>query len=144
MTPLDISDLTLQLPRTARPVLSHVSLTVAQGETVALVGESGSGKTLTARTVLRLLPPGAVATGTVTVAGRDVLSMDTKALRDLRAGTAAMIFQDPRAGINPLRKVGDFLTEAVRSTGRYSRQQATERAVQMLAAVGLGPQTLNQ
>jgi peptide/nickel transport system ATP-binding protein len=133
MMVLSIDDLSLRLPGTGRDVLERVNLTVAANETVALVGESGCGKTLTARSALRLLPKGAEAHGSVTVAGRDVLGMDARQLRQLRSGTAAMIFQDPRAGINPLRRIGDFLTEVVRDT---------DRAVSMLAAVGLDADVL--
>jgi len=132
---LDITGLTLTLPETARPVLSNVSLTIGDAETVALVGESGSGKTLTARTVIRLLPKGAQAAGTVKVAGEDVLTMDARNLTALRTRTAAMIFQDPRASINPLRRIGDFLTETTR---------APDKAVEMLARVGLPASTMRQ
>jgi peptide/nickel transport system ATP-binding protein len=135
MTVLSIENLTLRLPGTGRDVLDGVNLTVGANETVALVGESGCGKTLTARSALRLLPEGAVAQGTVTVAGQDVLSLDAKRLRQLRRGTAAMIFQDPRAGINPLRKVGAFLTEVVRDSSR---------AADMLSAVGLDTRVAGQ
>jgi peptide/nickel transport system ATP-binding protein len=132
---LDITDLTLTLPDTARPVLSNVSLTIGDAETVALVGESGSGKTLTARTVIRLLPKGAQATGTVRVGASDVLTMDARTLTALRTRTAAMIFQDPRASINPLRRIGDFLTETTRAPGK---------AAEMLARVGLPASTARQ
>ncbi|HXL95058.1 MAG TPA: ABC transporter ATP-binding protein [Streptosporangiaceae bacterium] len=135
MTILDISNLTLTLPDTARPVLSNVSLSIGETETVALVGESGSGKTLTARSVIRLLPHGARVTGTVKVAGQDVLTMDARTLTTLRVSTAAMIFQDPRASINPLRRIGDFLTETIR---------ARDKAVEMLARVGLPVSTAAQ
>ncbi|MFF0277612.1 ABC transporter ATP-binding protein [Streptomyces sp. NPDC094447] len=134
---LDIRGLRITLPGTARPVLDGIDLTVATGETVALVGESGSGKSLTSRSALRLLPPGAVTEGTVLVDGQDVLGLDADRLRALRTGTAAMIFQDPRAAINPLRRIGDFLTESVRATRRMTPAQATGRAVELLDAVGL-------
>ncbi|MGW1933076.1 ABC transporter ATP-binding protein [Streptomyces sp. NPDC001919] len=134
---LDIRGLRITLPGTARPVLDGIDLTVATGETVALVGESGSGKSLTSRSALRLLPPGAVTEGTVLVDGQDVLGLDADRLRALRTGTAAMIFQDPRAAINPLRRIGDFLTESVRATRRMTAAQATGRAVELLDAVGL-------
>ena len=111
---LHIEGLRVSLPGTARPVLDGVDLDVGRGQTVALVGESGSGKTLTSRAALGMLPPGATASGTVQVDGQDVLAMDPRTLRRLRADTAAMIFQDPRAAINPVRRVGDFLTEALR------------------------------
>ncbi|MCF2527471.1 ABC transporter ATP-binding protein [Yinghuangia soli] len=137
MTTLDIRGLRLRLPHTARPVLDGVDLAVGPRETVALVGESGSGKTLTSRTVLRLLPEGAVAEGTVEVAGQDVLTMTAKELRDLRTRTAAMVFQDPRAAINPLRRIGDFLTESVVLNKVLTSAAAEARAVELLEAVGL-------
>ncbi|MGW4892755.1 ABC transporter ATP-binding protein [Kitasatospora sp. NPDC004240] len=144
MNALDIRGLRLQLPGTARPVLDGVDLTVAPGETVALVGESGSGKTLTSRSALGLLPSGATATGRVLVDGEDVLTMDTARLRVLRTRKAAMIFQDPRAAINPLRRIGDFLTESVTLTGAMSRPDATRRATELLDAVGLGAHLLDR
>ncbi|MGW2231362.1 ABC transporter ATP-binding protein [Streptomyces formicae] len=157
MNVLDIQGLRITLPGTARPVLDGVDLTVAAGETVSLVGESGSGKTLTSRSALRLLPPGAVTEGAVRVDGDDVLTMDEGRLRALRTGTAAMVFQDPRAALNPLRRIGDFLTEsamsavsAVRAESTVSTQRvrttrradATARATELLHAVGLDASVL--
>ncbi|MEY9947608.1 ABC transporter ATP-binding protein [Kitasatospora sp. GAS1066B] len=141
---LDIRNLCLRLPDTARPVLDGVDLHIAAGETVALVGESGSGKSLTARTVLRLLPKGAETEGAVEVAGENVLALDPQQLRALRTGRVAMIFQDPRAAINPLRRVGDFLTESVRLTGAMSEPDATRRAAELLTAVGLDASVLRR
>ncbi|MFE2283173.1 ABC transporter ATP-binding protein [Streptomyces sp. NPDC059443] len=134
---LDIQGLRLSLPNTVRPVLDGVDLTVGARETVALVGESGSGKTLTSRSVLRLLPDKARTEGTVRVVGDDVLTMTPAQLRVLRTSTAAMIFQDPRAAINPMRRVGDFLTESLRLNAKMAKDAAEERAVTMLEAVGL-------
>ncbi|MFF3176727.1 ABC transporter ATP-binding protein [Streptomyces sp. NPDC057900] len=144
MNTLDIQGLRITLPGTARPVLDGIDLTVGVGETVALVGESGSGKTLTSRSALRLLPPGAVTEGTVRVDGHDVLTMDARQLRALRTGTVAMIFQDPRAAINPLRRIGDFLTESVRLTKAMNRTEATVRAGELLDAVGLDASALRK
>ncbi|WP_406109598.1 ABC transporter ATP-binding protein [Streptomyces sp. NBC_01003] len=141
---LDIQGLRLQLPDTARPVLDGVDLTVAAGETVALVGESGSGKSLTSRSILGLLPPGATTEGTVRVSGYDVLTMTPARLRELRTGTAAMIFQDPRAAINPLRRIGDFLTESLRLNAGMRAEDAGRRAAEMLAAVGLSSDALRR
>ncbi|MCB5164288.1 ABC transporter ATP-binding protein [Streptomyces bambusae] len=134
---LDIAGLRITLPGTARPVVDGVDLAVARGETVALVGESGSGKSLTSRTALGLLPPGAGTAGEVRVDGRDVLAMTPAELRTVRAGTAAMVFQDPRAAVNPLRRIGDFLTEGAVLTGALTRADAAARAGRLLRAVGL-------
>ncbi|MEU9322034.1 ABC transporter ATP-binding protein [Streptomyces sp. NPDC048295] len=141
---LDIQGLRITLPGTARPVLDGVDLHVAAGETVALVGESGSGKTLTSRSALNLLPPGATVEGAVRVGGRDVLTMDADQLRALRTSTLAMIFQDPRAAINPLRRIGDFLVESVTLAGGTSRADATARATELLQAVGLDGSALRK
>ncbi|WP_183068122.1 ABC transporter ATP-binding protein [Streptomyces sp. gCLA4] len=141
---LDIRGLRVTLPGTARPVLDGVDLTVGAGETVALVGESGSGKSLTSRSALRLLPPGASVEGAVRIAGEDVLTMDTDRLRGVRAGSVAMVFQDPRAAVNPLRRIGDFLTESVTLTRTMSRADATARAVGLLRAVGLDEAVLDR
>ncbi|GAB2719578.1 ABC transporter ATP-binding protein [Kitasatospora kifunensis] len=141
---LDIRNLRLRLPDTARPVIDGVDLHVSAGETVALVGESGSGKTLTSRTVLRLLPKGAETEGEVDVAGQNVLALNPRQLRALRTGKVAMIFQDPRAAINPLRRVGDFLTESVRLAGTMNEDDATLRAAELLEAVGLDGSVLRR
>ncbi|MEU8669851.1 ABC transporter ATP-binding protein [Streptomyces anulatus] len=141
---LDIQGLRITLANTARPVLHGVDLTVAAGETVALVGESGSGKTLTSRSALRLLPPGALVEGTVAVGGDDVLAMNAERVTALRTGTAAMIFQDPRAAINPLRRIGDFLTEGVVLPRVMSRPDATARATELLHAVGVDDSILDK
>ncbi|MFD3873330.1 ABC transporter ATP-binding protein [Streptomyces sp. NPDC058623] len=141
---LDIQGLRITLPGTARPVLDGIDLTVAAGETVALVGESGSGKSITSRSALRLLPPGAVTEGSVNVAGDDVLTMNADRLRTVRAGTVAMVFQDPRASVNPLRRIGDFLTESVTLTKAMTPLEATARAGELLRAVGLDESVLRK
>ncbi|MEU6845231.1 ABC transporter ATP-binding protein [Streptomyces sp. NPDC046716] len=125
---LSLKDLTVAVPGTARPLLDSVTLTVAEGEVVGLVGESGSGKSTTAKAALGLLPSDATATGTVEVAGRDVLALRGEELRAHRADIVAMIHQDPRAALNPVRRIGDFLTE---------RGATKDGAAELLAAVGL-------
>lgn len=141
---LDIQGLRISLPGTARPVLDGVDLHVGAGETVALVGESGSGKTLTSRSALNLLPPGATVEGAVLVGGQDVLTMNADQLRGLRTKSVAMIFQDPRAALNPLRRIGDFLIESVTLTRSMSRTEATARATELLQAVGLDASALRK
>jgi peptide/nickel transport system ATP-binding protein len=136
MTLLDISQLTIDLPTGAR-LLHAVSLHVADGETVGLVGESGSGKSLTARAVLGLLPSSAATGGSVLLEGSDVLGASRAELLRLRRTRAAMIFQDPRAGINPMRTIGDHLTEALRLGDGWSAAAARDRAIELLHAVRL-------
>ncbi|MFB7843703.1 ABC transporter ATP-binding protein [Microbacterium sp. NPDC056052] len=131
---LDIRDLTLDLADGTR-LLHGISLSVATGETVGLVGESGSGKSLTARTVLGLTPGRAEIGGSVTVDGRSPLA--PASLRSIRRSDAAMVFQDPRAGINPMRTIGDHLTEALRLNEGWGRSRARARAAALLADVRL-------
>lgn len=134
MTLLDITGLTLDLPNGGR-LLDDVSLSVAEGETVGLVGESGSGKSLTARSVLGLIPARATTGGSVRLDGHEVLAAPSRTLLELRRRSAAMVFQDPRAGINPMRTVGDHLTETLRLCDRRPVAETRVRAVEMLGAV---------
>ena len=128
--------LLLEINGARRPVLREISFSVAPGEAVGLVGESGAGKTMTARAIGRLLPPGAQAQGTIRYRGTDVAALAGAGLRRYRS-QVAMIFQDPRAHINPVRRIGDFLTEALRTNMGVPAAQARDRAVDMLTAVGI-------
>ena len=115
MNLLEISELTIDLAGGPAPrLLDGISLHVAAGETVGLVGESGSGKSLTARTVLGLLPKGARTGGSVLLDGTDMLRCPPDESLARRRGTVSMVFQDPRSGLNPVRRIGDFLTESLR------------------------------
>ena len=145
---LEFEALSVELPGMSRPVLDRVNLRVDAGEVVALVGESGSGKSVTARSALGLFPAGAVIGGNVRVEGQPLVATEgatdaatdaavARAVREVRRSKASMIFQDPRAGINPVRRIGDFLTEALRLGRGWSRRQADARAVELLGAVGL-------
>jgi oligopeptide/dipeptide ABC transporter ATP-binding protein len=128
---------TLGLTVGGRPILHDISLAVNSGETVGLVGESGSGKSLTARSVLRLLPPDSTTRGSVRAGDIDVLTASRAALSRLRRRDVSMIYQDPRAAVNPVRRVGDFVIEALRTQGRVSASAARRKAVQILEEVGL-------
>ncbi|MBM0125331.1 ABC transporter ATP-binding protein [Pimelobacter simplex] len=128
-----------------RSVLRDVSFSVAQGEAVGLVGESGSGKSMTVRAIDRLLPAGARQRGSIRFDGKDVVSLSGAALRSYRA-EVAVVFQDPRVHINPVRRVGDFMTEVLRTNRSVRRRDAGARAVEMLAKVGIpdGERRLDQ
>jgi oligopeptide/dipeptide ABC transporter ATP-binding protein len=135
MTLLQLDDVHLTI--SGRPVLRGVTLDVAAGEAVGLVGESGSGKSMTVKSVVRLLPDAAAVTGTVRFGGADVGALDAAALRRMRSRDVAMVFQDPRAVVNPVRTVGDFLTEVLRDQG-VGKAEAVERAARSLSEVGVG------
>ena len=133
-----VEGLSLSVPGPGGPVplLADVSLGVAQGETVGLVGESGSGKSLTVRSAMGMLPSRAVTSGRVVVGETDVLQADGNTLRRLRRSQVSMVFQDPRAAVNPVRRIGDYLTEGLRAAGT-PRGQARAEAVELLEKVGL-------
>jgi microcin C transport system ATP-binding protein len=120
----------------SRTVVDRVSFTLNRGETLALVGESGSGKSLTALSLLQLLPPGGVATGRVVVDGQSVIGAGDKLLRRLRGGVAGMVFQEPMTSLNPLARIGKQIAEAVQLHRPVSKQAARERVIQLLDEVG--------
>ncbi len=135
---LEVDGLTVRLgvEGAKRPVLRAVSLTVRPGESLGLVGESGSGKSMTARAIGRLLPRGAEVDGAIRFGGRDVSTLTGGDLRRYR-NQVAMIFQDPRAHTNPVRRIGDFMTEALRTNLKVPTADARKRATEMLAQVGI-------
>ena len=118
-----------------RPVLRDVSFAIEAGDAMALVGESGAGKSMTSRAIARLLP-GARSTGSVRVAGEDVLSLSGAKLRTARR-RSVVIFQDPRAHVNPVRRIGDFVTEQLRTVDGVGRDEATRRSIAALESVGI-------
>jgi oligopeptide/dipeptide ABC transporter ATP-binding protein len=136
---LEVDGLTVRLRAggAMRPVLRDVSVTIRPGEALGLVGESGSGKSMTARAIDRLLPAGAEVDGSIRYEGRDVASLSGTGLRQYR-NQVAMIFQDPRSHTNPVRRIGDFMTEALRTNLGVPAAEANRRAVQMLEQVGVG------
>ena len=137
---LRIEDLSISFRLGGREVdvVRDLTVDLEPGRTLAVVGESGSGKTITGRSIMRLLPPSARASGRITAAGIDVLSADEKAVRRLRGGDVAMVFQDSLSALSPYLSVGAQIVQAVRlHDGRVSRRMARERAVEMLDRVGI-------
>jgi len=120
-----------------------VSLTVAPGEVLAIVGESGSGKTVTAKTILGLLPDTATARGAVILSSKDgtrstdVLAVSRQKLRQLRGTDVAMVFQEPSTALNPVYTVGWQIAEGIRAHGQFTRAQARAKAIDILGRVGI-------
>ncbi|MCS3925776.1 peptide/nickel transport system ATP-binding protein [Bradyrhizobium elkanii] len=115
---LDVQDLTVEFTtrRGIVKAVQHVNISVAKGETLAIVGESGSGKSVTSYAVMRILDrAGRIAEGSVMFSGIDVKAATEGQMRDLRGREVSMIFQNPRAALNPIRKVGDQIEDVLRT-----------------------------
>jgi oligopeptide/dipeptide ABC transporter ATP-binding protein len=137
---LQVKELSLSFPRqTGRQrILDRVSLEVRAHEVVGLVGESGSGKTLTSLAIIRLLPRSAqIDGGTVWFDGQDLLSLSEGRVRGMRGAQIAMIFQSPRASLNPLMRAGDQVARALKQHRGLGRKEAYRQAIELLQHVGI-------
>ena len=137
---LSIEDLNVTFTTDAGDVdaVKGVSLSVDPGEVLAVVGESGSGKTVTAKTILRLLPETAVADGAVLVSGDNVLKMTPAQLTAMRGRKAAMVFQEPSTALNPVFPVGWQITEGLRAHDpKAKKKDLRARAVEAMEKVGI-------
>ncbi|WP_327084948.1 ABC transporter ATP-binding protein [Nonomuraea sp. NBC_01738] len=117
-------------------LVRDVSLEIGPGERVGLIGESGSGKSLTALSLMGLLPEGVTATGKAVLAGQDLLALPEKRLKGLRGRTVSMVFQEPMTALNPLMRVGAQVAEVMTLHGA-ARRPARARAVELLGRVRL-------
>ena len=117
--------------------VDDLSFHVNRGEVLAIVGESGCGKSITALSIMRLVPtpPGRIESGTVKLEGRDLLALDEEEMRAVRGNDISMIFQEPMTSLNPVLTIGDQIAEAVRLHQDVSNDQAWTRAVEMLTLV---------
>src|SRR3954466_12157104 len=117
--------------------VDDVSFRVRRGETLAIVGESGCGKSVTALSIMRLVPdpPGRIVGGSIMLEGTDLLGLDEMEMREVRGNRISMIFQEPMTSLNPVMRIGDQITEAVRLHRPMDRKQAWNQAVQMLRLV---------
>lgn len=134
---LQALEITMPTPDGPRTLVHDCTLDVALGESVGLVGESGSGKTLSVRAIAGLLPETFTTGGTIRVEGQDLAALDERGRRELRALRIGMAFQTPRAHLNPLRTIGDFLTEALVTVAGFTPNAAERRAVELLDEVGV-------
>lgn len=137
---LNIQDLNVVIDRDEglHEAVRALGISVRQGETFALVGESGSGKSLTALSVLRLLPPAIeIASGQIDLQAQDLNRLPEMAMQRIRGGRVGMIFQEPGTSLNPIMRVGDQLLEIIRLHTDLVGQAAVDRAIYWLGRVGL-------
>jgi peptide/nickel transport system ATP-binding protein len=135
---LDVHDLTVEFAtrRGIVKAVQHVNIAVAKGETLGIVGESGSGKSVTSYAVMRILDrAGRIAEGSVMFSGIDVKGASENQMRDLRGREISMIFQNPRAALNPIRKVGDQIEDVLRQHVQSAASDRGEKAIEALEAV---------
>ena len=141
MRPLEVRDLgtTLFTRRGAMKAVDGMNLSVGAGETVALVGESGCGKSLTALSIMRLLPdpPARIVGGQVILNGRDLVALPEQAMLDIRGREIGMIFQDPMSSLNPVATVEKQIVEVLSAHTTLDRRQARARVLELLEQVGM-------
>ncbi|MGN6763614.1 MAG: ATP-binding cassette domain-containing protein, partial [Rhizobiaceae bacterium] len=135
MSLLEIEKLSLDIG--GIPILRGIDLSIGEGEIMGLVGESGSGKSMTALTVMQLLPIGAHASGRVTFDGIDILAAPEEAMCRLRGDDIGMVFQEPMTALNPVKTIGEQVAEGIRWHTGANRADAEARARTMLDRVGL-------
>jgi peptide/nickel transport system ATP-binding protein len=132
---LDISGLSVAIHDT--PVLDRIDLSIGRGEIVGLVGESGSGKSMTALSIMKLLPTGARQTGDITLSGEDLATMAEAQMCRIRGSQVGMVFQEPMTALNPLQPIGRQVAETIRVHEGVGRAEALRRADEILNRVGL-------
>lgn len=138
---LDVRDLRVSFttPQGKFPAVNGISFKLHNGETLALVGESGCGKTVSALSILRLLPepPAEITSGKIIFSGQNLLSLNSKQLRDIRGQEISMIFQDPMTSLNPVLTIGEQLIETLVRHKDLNRKEAFERSAELLGKVEL-------
>lgn len=135
---LDVTDLTVEFAtrRGTVQAVKHVNISLAKGETLGIVGESGSGKSVTSYAVMRILDrAGKIADGSIMFSGIDVKGASEAEMRDLRGREISMIFQNPRAALNPIRKVGDQIEDVLRQHVQSTSNDRGEKAIDALEQV---------
>ncbi|MEY9933399.1 peptide/nickel transport system ATP-binding protein [Catenulispora sp. GP43] len=128
----------IKLKRSVVQAVDGISFTVEAGETIGIVGESGSGKTMTAMSIMRLLPNGGSSPdGSIFLDGRDLLQLDDEQMAKVRGNDVGMIFQDPMTSLNPTMTIGKQIAESVRIHRGASKSEGLDRAVEVLSLVGM-------
>jgi peptide/nickel transport system ATP-binding protein len=136
---LEVSDLAVSIPTESGLIeaVRGISLTLSSGETIGVVGESGSGKTMLALSVMGLLPSTARVSGSIRLEGSELIGASAAQWQKVRGSQVAMIFQDPMTALNPMYTIGWQVAECILLHRKISRRAAMDRAVELLAAVGL-------
>ncbi|MGH7687597.1 MAG: ATP-binding cassette domain-containing protein, partial [Candidatus Dormibacteria bacterium] len=140
MSILEIDDLHTEIRLKSEIVraVAGVSLSIAAGETLGLVGESGCGKSMTAMSVMKLLPTGGrICSGAIRLNGRDLVPLSDDEMRSVRGGEVAVIFQDPLTSLNPTMTVGRQIEETLRIHRGTPHNEARVRAIEVLGHVGM-------
>ncbi|MEI7671401.1 MAG: ABC transporter ATP-binding protein, partial [Deltaproteobacteria bacterium] len=140
-TILEVKDLSTHFftPEGVVKAVDGVSYSVEMGETVAIVGESGCGKSVSALSIMRLIPdpPGRVVSGQIFFNGRDLQKLTREEMRRVRGREMAMVFQEPMTSLNPVLTIGRQITETLEVHLNMSREAAEKRAVEVLRLVGI-------
>ncbi|MFT6557646.1 ABC transporter ATP-binding protein [Sneathiella sp.] len=120
-------------------VLNHINLDLNQGEILGIVGESGCGKSMTALSVMGLVPspPGQITSGNISLEGQNLTALSSRKMREIRGNLISMIFQEPMTSLNPVFRIGDQIAESVLLHEKVTKKQAWARAVEMLEKVGI-------
>jgi oligopeptide/dipeptide ABC transporter ATP-binding protein len=138
---LQLQDLSVrfQLKRGQLTAVDGVTFTVHRGETFGLVGESGSGKTVTARSVMRLvpIPPGEIVHGRILFEGHNILQHSDQEMREMRGKHIAMVFQEPMSALNPVFTVGHQIADALRTNLGMRKKEARQRVLELMSLVGI-------
>lgn len=137
MSLLSVNNLSLSIRQ--KPILSNISLEIERGQCLGLVGESGSGKSMTALSIMHLLPSHHALSGTIQLGGEDLLQLSEKALCTRRGDVMGMIFQEPMSALNPLKPIGAQIEESILLHSGATRKEAETKAHRLLERVGLPP-----
>ena len=145
---LEVKDLTVEYTsgKSIVQAVNGLSFSLEKGEALGLVGETGAGKTTTALSVMRLItsPPGRIKSGEILFEGRNLLELSDKDMQKLRGEKISMIFQDPMTALNPVKTVGDQISEVIRLHEKVSRLEAAAKAKEMLEMVGIPGERYNE
>ena len=136
---LEVKNLKMYYPTAKGPLkaVDGVDFSVRKGKVLVLVGESGSGKTATSLTILQLQNPGKVVDGSILFEGKDLLKLSKREMRNVRGKDISMVFQQPRAALDPIMRVGEQIVEAIKAHKKVGKPQAKRSVIDVLTTLGL-------